>query len=109
MYHADFHPSWDSSRCFELYVLDNPAEYGQDWFTDDLLVPILVGMDYLQKTGLILDFTDGHAVNGHDVNPEPYTMEKNVKGHFMVNIAHYLFGNLSVPRPVTQLRLRKEP
>ena len=95
MYHAVIHPSWDSSRCFELYVLDNPAEYGQDWFTDDLLVPILVGMDYLQKTGLILDFTDGHGVNGHDVNPEPYTMEKNVKGHFMVNIAHYLFGNLS--------------
>ena len=95
MYHAVIHPSWDSSRCFELYVLDNPAEYGQDWFTDDLLVPILVGMDYLQKTGLILDFTDGHAVNGHDVNPEPYTIEKNVKGHFMVNIAHYLFGNLS--------------
>ena len=65
--------------------------------------------DYLKKTGLILDFSDGDTVNGHDVNPEPYTMEKNAKGHFMVNIAHYLFGNLSVPRPVTQLRLRKEP
>ena len=44
---------------------------------------------------LILDFSDGDAVNGHDVDPEPCTMEKNVKGHFMVNIAHYLFGNLS--------------
>ena len=59
------------------------------WFTDDMLVPILIGMDHLQKTGLILDFVDGHAVNGNESPQVSYTMEKNLKGHYMVNIALY--------------------
>ncbi|CAL1159019.1 unnamed protein product [Cladocopium goreaui] len=95
LYHAVIHSSWDSSRCFELYVLENPMEYNSEWFSDDMLVPILVGMDHLKKTGLILDFSDGHAVNGNDNPAVPYVMERNLKGHYMVNIAYYLFGSLS--------------
>ena len=97
LYHAVIHSSWDSSRCFELYVLENPMEYNSEWFSDDMLVPILVGMDHLKKTGLILDFSDGHAVNGNDNPSVPYVMERNLKGHYMVNIAYYLFGSLSDP------------
>ena len=70
-------------------------EYNSEWFSDDMLVPILVGMDHLKKTGLILDFSDGHAVNGNDNPAVPYVMERNLKGHYMVNIAYYLFGSLS--------------
>ena len=95
LYHAVIHSSWDSSRCFELYVLENPMEYNSEWFSDDMLVPILVGMDHLTKTGLILDFSDGHAVNGNDSPAVPYVMERNQKGHYMVNIAFYLFGTFS--------------
>ena len=76
-------------------------EYNSEWFSDDMLVPILVGMDHLKKTGLILDFSDGHAVNGNDNPAVPYVMERNLKGHYMVNIAYYLFGSLSLtPRLV---------
>ena len=70
-------------------------EYNSEWFSDDLLVPILVGMGHLTKTGLILDFFDGHAVNGNQNPAGPYVMERNLKGHYMVNIAYYLFGTLS--------------
>ena len=55
------------------------------------MVPILVGMDHLRKTGLIFDFSDGHAVHGKDPHPVPYTMNQNYKGHYMVNIVHYMF------------------
>ena len=47
-------------------------------------------MDFLSKVGLILDFCDGHAVHAKDPDPTPYYMLKNVKGHFMVNIAEYI-------------------
>ena len=76
-----------------MYVLENPPEFYESWYTEDMLVPILVGMDHLRKTGLILDFCDGHAVHGNDPQPVPYKMEHNFKGHFMVNIVNYMFGN----------------
>ena len=75
------------------YALPNPKDYGQPWFHDGMLVPILVGMDFLSKVGLILDFSDGHAVHAKDPDPTPYHMLKNVKGHFMVNIAEYILGS----------------
>lgn len=60
-----------------------------------MLVPILIGMDHLTKTGLILDFSDGHAIHGADPNSTPYMMDKNAKGHFMVNLMDYMFGSVS--------------
>ena len=90
-YHAVVTPSLAPHRSFEMYVLENPPEYYEPWYTDDMLVPILVGMDHLRKTGLIFDFSDGHAVHGKDPHPVPYTMNQNYKGHYMVNIVHYMF------------------
>ena len=75
------------------YALPNPKYYGQPWFHKGMLVPILVGMDFLSKVGLILDFCDGHAVHAKDPDATPYYMLKNVKGHFMVNIEEYICGS----------------
>jgi len=93
LYHAVVTSSTSPYRSFEMYVLENPPEFYESWYTEDMLVPILVGMDHLRKTGLILDFCDGHAVHGNDPQPVPYKMEQNFKGHFMVNIVNYMFGN----------------
>ena len=85
--------SSNSSRFFMAYALPNPKDYGQPWFHEGMLVPILVGMDFLSKVGLILDFCDGHAVHAKDPDATPYYMLKNVKGHFMVNIEEYICGS----------------
>lgn len=60
-----------------------------------MLVPVLVGMDHMNKVGLILDLSDGNAVNGNEPPCNPYKLEKNTKGHYMVNIAHYLFDSIA--------------
>lgn len=44
-----------------------------------MLVPILAGMDSLAKIGLILDFSDGHALHGADTLSEPFVMNKNAE------------------------------
>ena len=62
----------------------------ESWFDESMLVPLLVGMDHLKRTGLVLDFLDGHAVTGAEPGAKPYTMPKNHKGHFMVNIVAYM-------------------
>ena len=79
----------------EIFALPNPPEYYEEWFHDDMLVPILIGMDHLTKTGLILDFSDGHAIHGADPQSTPYMMDKNAKGHFMVNLMDYMFGSVT--------------
>ena len=93
LYHANVTSSLSEGRYFELYVLENPPEFDETWYSKELLVPILVGMDFLQKTGLILDFSDGHAVFANEKEPRPHTMERNAKGHFMVDIVSYMFGS----------------
>ena len=95
LYHMVISSSLPNGRYFDMYVLENPKEFFEDWFADDMLVPILVGMDHMNKVGLILDFSDGHAVNGNEPPCNPYKLEKNTKGHYMVNIAHYLFDSIT--------------
>eukprot|EP00435_Cladocopium_sp_Y103_P006371 s604_g2.t1 len=95
LYHMIVSSNLSEGRYFAMYVLENPKEFYENWFTDDMLVPILVGMDHLSKVGLVLDFSDGHAVNGNESPCPSYQLEKNSKGHYMVNIAQYLFGTVS--------------
>ena len=64
MYFASISASTNPNKSFEVFALPNPTEYYQKSFKDYMLVPILVGMDFLTKVGLILDFQDGHAVFG---------------------------------------------
>ena len=95
LYHMVISSSLSNGRYFDMYVLENPKEFFEDWFTDHMLVPILVGMDHMNKVGLILDFSDGNAVNGNEPTCNPYKLEKNTKGHYMVNIARYLFDSIT--------------
>ena len=96
MYFASISDPTNPTKSFEVFALPNPTEYYQKSFKDYMLVPILVGMDFLTKVGLILDFQDGHAVFGMDPSAEPFIMSKNTKGHFMVDIGQYLFGQPSI-------------
>ena len=89
LYHMTVTSTKGARRSFSIYALPNPPDYGHPWFTDDMWVPILVGMDHLSKVGLILDICDGHAVYARDPDSTPFNMPKNVKGHFMVDIEKY--------------------
>ena len=64
-----------------MYTLPDPPGYVYGWSSSNMLVPILVGMDFCSKTGLILDFSDGHALHGAEPEAEPYNMRRNPKGH----------------------------
>ena len=101
LYQVEITSSQQPHKSFRVFALPNPDEYYQKAFEDDMLVPILVGMDYLAKIGLILDFSDGHALHGADPLSEPFVMNKNAKGHYMVDIARYLCGQSVPPSQVS--------
>eukprot|EP00435_Cladocopium_sp_Y103_P031210 s50_g7.t2 len=101
LYQVEITSSKQPQKSFRVFALPNPDEYYQKTFEDYMLVPILVGMDYLAKVGLILDFSDGHALHGADPLSEPFVMNKNAKGHYMVDIAQYLCGQSVPPSQVT--------
>eukprot|EP00435_Cladocopium_sp_Y103_P022172 s5992_g5.t1 len=70
-----------SPRSFSCFALPDPEERHEDWFTLDMLVPVLVGMDWLREAGAVLDFNDGHCflplMNGVVLN-----LPQNQKGHY---------------------------
>ena len=80
------------TRQFSLYTLPNPAEYVSNNFDRSYLVPVLIGMDHLghKGVGMMIDFSLGLAMNTLDENPEIYHLDKNHKGHFMLDIVQYL-------------------
>ena len=80
------------TRQFSLYTLPNPAEYVSNNFDRSCLVPVLIGMDHLghKGVGMMIDFSLGLAMNTLDENPEIYHLDKNHKGHFMLDIVQYL-------------------
>ena len=77
---------------FALYTLPNPAEYYQNDLDKSSLVPVLIGMDYLGKTGvgMMIDFTTGLAMNTRDPEPEIYQLSTNRKGHYVLDIVQHL-------------------
>ena len=82
-----------SSRSFSCFALPDPEERHEDWFTMDMLVPVLVGMDWLKEAGAVLDFNDGHCflplMNGVVLN-----LPQNQKGHYMLDVVEYLTDGL---------------
>ena len=46
---------------FSCFAFPDPKERHEEWFTMDMLVPVLVGMDWLKEAGAVLDFNDGHC------------------------------------------------
>ncbi|CAE7863759.1 unnamed protein product [Symbiodinium necroappetens] len=77
---------------FSLYALPNPDNYYQDGLSKSSLVPVLIGMDYLgpHGVGMMIDFASGLAMNTKDTNPEPYRLQHNHKGHYVLDIVHHL-------------------
>ena len=75
-------------RDFTCFSLPDPEEIEQSWFKTSMLVPVLLGMDFLHQVGAVLDFTDGMCCFtrlGVTVN-----LPVNSKGHFLINIAEFL-------------------
>ena len=81
-------------RVFHVYALPNPPEFFEQWFTTDMLVPILVGMSHAGSdgVGMVVDLATGFAIDALLPDPRPYQLDKNHKGHFMVDLVHFLTG-----------------
>ena len=76
---------------FSLSALPNPPEYVHDEHPS-LLVPILVGMDYLgpRGAGSLVDFTTGLTLNTKEENPDITQLPKNQKGRYVLDIVHHV-------------------
>ena len=74
-------------RVFHVYALPNPPEFFEQWFTTDMLVPILVGMSHAGSdgVGMVVDLATSFAIDALLPDPRPYQLDKNHKGHFMVD------------------------
>ena len=79
-------------RQFSLYALPNPDNYYRDGLDKSSLVPVLIGMDYLGQhgVGMMIDFASGLAMNTKETNPQPYRLQSNRKGHYVLDIVHHL-------------------
>ena len=45
-----------TGRTLNAFALPNPEEVNEEWFQDHMLVPVLVGMDFLRGNGMIVGF-----------------------------------------------------
>ena len=75
------------SRSFEAFVLPDP-EGAHDPNFDH--VPVLVGMNFIRGNQLIVDFSDGYTVCALQPHAKPFNLKINPKGHYMLDIPHYL-------------------
>ena len=55
-----------------------------------MLVPVLIGMDFIDTHGMIIDFNDGTAVCANHDDGEPFQLPRNSKKHLMVDIVDFL-------------------
>ena len=72
---------------FSLYMLPNPPNAVID---SSAIPPLLVGMDFIQDVGLLVDFRSGLAMNTCDPEPSIYELPRNRKGHLMVDVRYHL-------------------
>ena len=95
LYHITLESS-STGRTFGAYALNDPAEKNQPWFTQQMLVPVLVGMDFIRGVGMVIDFNDGCAVCTCIDEGEHFFLPTNNKGHYMVDIVQYLTAGQTV-------------
>lgn len=91
-----------TSKTFSAFVLPNPQEIYEPWFcAETMLVPILVGMDFLgpKGVGMVIDFNDGHCWASQLDGSSPMDLPQNHKGHFKLDIVHILTGTFSDGQP----------
>ena len=80
-----------SPNVFQAFALPDPEESKEPWFEHHtMLVPVLIGMDFITSNGMIIDFSDGHCVCAAQQQPRPFQLPRNNKGHFMVDLVHFL-------------------
>ena len=79
-----------SNVSFSAFALPDPDEISEEWFDENMLVPVLIGMDFINHHGLIVDFSDGFSVCAKDPQAQPFHLPKNEKGHFMLNVADFV-------------------
>eukprot|EP00438_Fugacium_kawagutii_P003967 Skav207534 [mRNA] locus=scaffold756:114473:122071:+ [translate_table: standard] len=80
-----------SSNTFEAYVLPDPEESREPWFQENtMLVPVLVGMDFITSNAMIVDFTDGNTFFASHEVPRPFQLPRNSKGHYMVDLVDFV-------------------
>ena len=72
---------------FSLYMLPNPPSAVTDASS---VPPLLVGMDFINEVGLLVDFKSGLAMNRHEAEPIIYELPRNRKGHLMVDVRQHL-------------------
>ena len=90
-YHLEIKSS-TSARTFQAFALPDPEEIVQPWFQDHMLVPVLVGMDFMKGNGMIVDFSDGLAVCAALDEDEPVQLPRNGKSHYMIDLVHFITG-----------------
>ena len=79
-----------TGRTLNAFALPNPEEVNEEWFQDHMLVPVLVGMDFLRGNGMIVDFSDGLSVCTAHEGAQPFHLPMNHKEHYMIDFAEFL-------------------
>ena len=85
-----------SLRQFRVFALPNPPEFSEQWFDASVLVPILIGMDFLgpQGVGMIIDFNDGYSWTSGVMDSSPRILKQSSKGHFVLDWWSFSLINL---------------
>ena len=90
---AEYHLQVQSSitgRIYSAYALPDPEEIKQPWFKDHMLVPVLVGMDFLRGNGMIVDYSDGLSVCAKLEGAKPVKLPMNHKEHYLIDVVDFL-------------------
>ena len=54
------------------------------------IVHVLIGMDFIDTHGVIIDFSDGTAVCANHDDGTPFQLPRNSKKHLMVDVVNFL-------------------
>ena len=80
-------------RSFSCYALPDPDEVHEEWFGPKMLVPVLVGMDWLHPRGqgvsAIIDYNDGHCCTTN-LGGIVIQLPSNHKNHYFLDVVEFL-------------------
>ena len=79
-----------TKNAFHAFALPDPEESREPWFTPNMLVPVLLGMDFIKGNGLVIDFNDGLAVYSKQRDAKPFFLDSNSKSHYLIDVVQFL-------------------
>ena len=79
-----------TNNAFHAFALPDPEESREPWFVPSMLVPVLLGMDFIKGNGLVIDFNDGLAVYSKQREAKPFFLDSNSKSHYLIDVVHFL-------------------